>query len=54
MEELAKSRVNVVYVPTCLRVNCLRANMPKSCQFLIFTCLRDNKRANLLYGVRMF
>ena len=32
---------NVVYVATCLRANVLKA-----CQLLIFTCQRANKHAN--------
>ena len=32
----------MVYVPACLR-----ANMPKVCQLLIFTCQRANKRTNV-------
>ena len=32
----------------------LRANVPKACQFLIFTCQRANKRANVSYGVSIF
>ena len=53
--EFAKSRAmraNVVYVLACQRsllanVTCLRANVPKACQLLIFTCKRVNKRANM-------
>ena len=46
---------------TCvLRCQCglsaihLRAYFPKACQFLIFTCQRANKRANVPYVVPMF
>ena len=45
-KEFAKSpavraiRASVVYVPTCPR-----ANVPKACQLLIFTCQRAKRRA---------
>ena len=35
-------RASVIYVPTRLR-----ANVPKTCQLLIFTCQRVNKRASV-------
>ena len=35
-------RTSVVHVPTCAR-----ANVPKACKLVIFTCQRANKCANV-------
>ena len=51
--EFAKSRANVVYVPTCLRASvvyvsrCLLTNVPKASQLLIFTWQRAKRRTNV-------
>ena len=42
-------RAIVAYVPTCLR-----ANVPRACQILIFMCQPVNKAANISSGVPVF
>ena len=55
-KEFAKSclRANVLACQRDLRANCLHANAPKECKFLIFMCQRANKGANVPYAVPMF
>ena len=42
-------RASVVYLSTCLRVN-----VPKECQVLIFTCQRANQHASVPKASRFF
>ena len=49
--EFAKLRAKRAYMPTCLRASVVYV---PTCQLLIFTCQRANKRANVPYGVPMF
>ena len=58
--EFARLRAKRAYVPTwstCQRAcvpTCLRSNLLKACQLLIFTWQCANKCANVPYGVTMF
>ena len=57
VREFAKSRAKRAYVPTCLRASvvyvpmCQSANVPKTCQLLIFTCQRASKHTNVPINV---